>query len=340
MIFHWTAPDGWDSRIASPLQSAGYAAAARTLGHRPVFVEDTRGVALVFVRRVPVPVVGRWTSRAKVYASTSDLAFVSRLVARLGEFGVSHIRFGDSLFGWPEVRPLGWSRARSLVYHIRVHDLTISESAAMAGTSRMVRRHIQKPTSDVTVSEVRDAAELCDYVRLAGETGVRMRSRDVASVYPAAYFEAIVREMVPRKQAVLLIARIGTTPLAAATFVLTPDHMALIHGCSTRDRALTPRQGPTFLYWHAMRYGRAQGCQTFDMGAVTLTDDPRHPHFTVSEFKRHWGGEVQEVHGAEVIVSPWKHRFQEHVLAPMWDRVHPLYLRLFARRLSAREEYP
>jgi hypothetical protein len=78
-----------------------------------------------------------------------------------------------------------------------------------------------------------------------------------------------------------------------------------------------------------MRYARAQGCLTFDMGAVTPTDDPSHPHFSVYEYKKQWGGELRAVHGAELIVSPWKHRFQELVLAPMWARLHPVYLRMF-----------
>ena len=341
MILHTTAPPGWDLLVGSPLQSAGYAEAARALGHRPLFAEDARGAGLVLIRQVPVPVVGRCTIRAKVYVDDADPTFVAALVEQLRERGVSHVRVGDSLFGWSSPRSTAWPGSRPLVYHVRVHDLTLDERVIIARTSRMVRRHIGKPSSDVTVSEVQGPLDLRAYVRLANETRTRMRSRDVASVYPAGYFEAIVRDMVPRRQAVLFMARAGGTPLAAATFVMRNDHMALIHGCSTRDRALTPRQGPTFLYWHAMRYARAKGCRTFDMGAVTLTDDPTHPHYSVSEYKRHWGGEVHPVYAAELIVSPWKHSFQERVLAPMWDRLHPLYLRLFGGGgLSTQEQHP
>jgi hypothetical protein len=340
MILHTTAPAGWDERVVSPLQSAGFAEAARALGHRPLFAEDERGAALVLVRRVPVPLLDRCTLRAKVYVDLHDPAFVATLVDRLRALGVSYVRFGDSLFGWPSLRLPRWPGTRSLVYHLRVHDLTIDEDVIIARTERVVRCHLRKPSRVVTVSDVLGPADLHDYVRLAAETGTRMRSRDIASVYPAAYFEAIAREMVPRGQAVMFIARAGATPLAAATFVMSRVHMALIHGCSTRDRALTPRQGPTYLYWHAMRYARARGCRTFDMGAVTPTTDPQHPHYSVSRYKKHWGGELRRIYGAELIVSPWKHRFQEHVLAPMWDRLHPLYLRLFGGGLSTQGQHP
>ena len=111
--------------------------------------------------------------------------------------------------------------------------------------------------------------------------------------------------------------------------MITGPRFAQIHGCSTRDRALTPKQGPTFLFWHAMRYARARGCATFDMGAVTPTDDRTHPHCSVYEYKKLWGGQLAEMRCAELVLAPWKHRFQESVLAPMWGRVHPVYLRVF-----------
>jgi hypothetical protein len=42
-----TPPARWDERIEFPMQSAGYAQAATPLGHRPLFAEDERGIALV-----------------------------------------------------------------------------------------------------------------------------------------------------------------------------------------------------------------------------------------------------------------------------------------------------
>jgi len=324
-----TPPEGWDARIAFPLQSVGFAEASRALGHRPLFAESAQGLALVLVRRVPVPLLSGWTARAKVYAHGREPAFLPSLVERLRGFGISHVKLGDSVWGVGGAVPDPWPALRPVRYHLFTHDLTVSEEELLARTKRMIRRHLRKLADEVTVSEVESSADLRDYVDLAVETGERMRFRDVAAVYPPAYFEAMFREMVPRGQAVLFIARAGAAPLAAAAWVMTRDRFAQIHGCSTRDRRLTPKQGPTFIFWHAMRYARAKGCRTFDMGAVTPTEDPRHPHFSVYEYKKLWGGALQELHSAELVVAPWKHRFQEFVLAPMWDRLHPAYLRVF-----------
>ena len=106
----------------------------------------------------------------------------------------------------------------------------------------MIRRHLRKFSDQVTVTPVCTQADLRDYMSLAVETGLRMRFRDVAAVYPPAYFSAIFREMVPRGQAVMFLARAGRAPLAAATFVTGAGRFAQIHGCSTRDRTLTVTQ--------------------------------------------------------------------------------------------------
>jgi hypothetical protein len=39
-------------------------------------------------------------------------------------------------------------------------------------------------------------------------------------------------------------------------------------------------------------------------------------------------------------VSPWTFRLQEFLLAPMWDRVHPLYLRLFGNQSGEASTQP
>jgi hypothetical protein len=329
MILGKTPPPGWDERIAFPLQSVGYAHAACALGHRPLFAEDERGLALVLIRRVPLPLVSAWTARAKVYAHAHDPAFLPALVEELRRLGVSHVKMGDALWGMSGRMPEQWSSLRRADYHVFVHDLRQSDEALLAGARAQVRRDIRKASVSVTVTEIRTRRDLRDYVQLSAMTGARMRSHDLAAVYPTSYFETILHDMVPRHQAALFIARAGETPVAGSLYMMNGNRFVYLHGCSTRDRALTPKQGPTAIFWHAIRFARAHGCAIFDMGAVTPTDDRTHPHSSVYEYKKGWGGRLETVPSGELIVSPAKYRFQEHVLAPMWDRLHPLYLRLF-----------
>lgn len=323
-----TAPAGWDQHIAFPLQSIGYAHAAAALGHRPLFASDATGVALVLVRRVPVPLLGAWTARAKVYAHAHHAAFLPALTEALRVRGISHVRFGDSIWGVSGALSDDWPAFRRTVHHVIVNDVRFEDEALLARIKGKVRRHI-RVAAKVNVDQVRTAADLHDYLALSEQTAQRMRGLDLAAVYPRAYFEAILDEMVPHRQAALFIARADGIPVAGGLFLASRDRFVYVHGCSTRDRELTPKQGPSALFWHAIRFARDHGCSEFEMGAVTPTEDPKHPHYSVYEYKKGWGGTVQAVRSGEVIVSPLKYRFQEHVLAPMWDRVHPLYLRLF-----------
>jgi hypothetical protein len=328
MKLHETPPPGWDRRIAFPLQSIGYAHAAAALGHRPVFAEDDTGNALVLVRRVPIPLLSAWTARAKVYAHATDAAFLPKLVEALRAIGVAHVRFGDSMWGVSGALPEDWATFRRTVHHVIVNDVRFGDDELLARIKGKVRRHI-RVAAGVEVTEVRTPEDLRDYLVLSAQTAQRMRGLDLAAVYPRRYFEAILEEMVPHGQAALFLARAGGVPVAGGLFMASRERFVYVHGCSTRDRALTPRQGPSAVFWHATRFARDRGCSVFEMGAVTPTDDPDHPHYSVYEYKKGWGGTVQSVRSGEVIVAPLKYGFQEHVLAPMWDRVHPLYLRIF-----------
>jgi hypothetical protein len=324
-----TPPPLWDQRIEFPLQSVGYSHAATALGHRPLFAQDERGIALVLIRRVPIPLLRGWTARAKVYAHARDTGFLPALVKELCRLGVSHVKLGDAMWGVTGAVADDWRALRRVNYHVFAHDLRLPDEALLARVRAPVRRDIRKGLASVAVTEVGTPADLRDYLDLAAQTGERMRGHDVASVYPRAYFEAILREMVPRRQAAIFIARAGDTPLAGGLFMVSADRFVYLHGCSTRNRALTPKQGPSAMFWHAMRVARASGCAIFDMGAVTPTDDPNHPHYSVYEYKKGWGGRLEAVQSGELVVSASKYRFQNSVLAPMWDRLHPLYLRLF-----------
>ena len=325
-------PLNWDTEIAFPLQSVGYAETARALGYEPLYARDADGIALVLVRRVPVPIIAKLTARARVFAHARSSSFVPALIEQLRRRGISHVKLGNSVWGLSGSVPHDWKAMRPVMHDIFVHDLSVGADAILANAARIIRRHVRKAIREITVTEVETPEALKQYIQLAGQTGERMRSRDVPAVYPPAYFQAIFREMVPRRQAVLFLAHADGVALAGSTFVASADRFTQIHGCSTRDRDLTPKNGPTGLFWHAIGHAIKRGCRTFDMGAVTPTTDAAHPHFSVFEYKRHWGGELQRIHSAEVVVAPWKHRLQERLLAPLWDRLHPVYLSVFAGR--------
>jgi hypothetical protein len=328
------APFGWDASVAFPMLSTPFARAARTMGLSALYAMDGAGRALVLLRAVPIPVLRWWTMRAKVYVDADRSSFVPQLVAALRDLGVSYVRLGDAAWGLPAAAG-ACDGMTSITTHLMTFDATLDEAAALARMSAKTRWQLRRAARErVVVEEVRDEPALDAFCALASETHERMRARDVAAAVPEAFYRAVFEAMAPRGDAMLLLARASAAPLAGALFLVSKTRMTYYHGASTRDRALTALNGPTALFWRAMRIAHERGIPSFDLGAVTPTEDPSHPHHSVYHFKRGFGGAVEPLHGAEVVLSPLKCRFQDRILMPAWKRMYPVYLAAVGRRAA------
>jgi hypothetical protein len=330
-----TAPADWSRRVSAPALSQEFAEAMTTVGWRPFYAADEGDAALVFVRRLPVPGLSAWTARAKVYLNHGYEGFLRRLLATLADNGVGYVRVGDTRRPLPDHLRCALREMTVFDHHVVLHDARLGDEAWLAGMEKQARAAVRKAVrAGVVVTEVATEAELRDYCQLAAETAARMRRRDVVAALPPAFFSAIFRSMVPRGQALFLLARAGDAPLAGALLLKSPDRLKYLHGVSTRSPELAPSQGPAALVWHALQLARREGIPCFDHGGVTVTDDPSHPHHPVYLFKRRFGGRVEPAPSGDIILSPMKHAFQQRVMAPLWKRLHPLYMRLAGARLS------
>jgi GNAT acetyltransferase-like protein len=323
-------PTAWDERIASPMLSEGFAEASRGVGFRPLFVENERDRALVLLRGIPLPILDRLTERAKVYVSRGDRWFIEALVERLAALNVTHVRIGDERHGLGGPPP-EWPNTVATPYHVFLIDAAHrSDKELLAAMSDPVPRNIRKADrAGVEVTEIRTEEEMNVFCVLMAETADRIRRRHIAAVYPDAFFRTVFRRMVPRRQALFLLARADGVPLAAQMYMVCADRLTYYHGASTRARELTPKHGPTAIFWHALRLTRDRGLAVFDMGAGTPTSDRANVHFSVADFKRRWGGRHVEVPSVDIVLAPTRVFLQDRLLKPLWDRGHPLYLRLF-----------
>ncbi len=334
--FFDAAPTAWDDSVPFPTLSSGFAAAARTTGHRALFATDGASRALVLVRSLPF--VRWWTARAKVYVDTTTPAFVDALTAELRARHVSYVKFGDALWGLPVPPRLDDGTTKTTTTHLMMFDATVTDVEALARMEPKTRAHVRKSEREgVSVEAITDRRGLATFCALLDETHDRMRARNVAGALPHRYFEIVLDTMVPRREALYLLARAGGTPLAGALFLLSKERMSYYVGASTRDRALTARHGPSAVFWHAMQLAHRLEIPIFDLGAVTPTDDTAHPHYSVYQFKRGFGGSVRPLHGAEVVLSPMRYRFQDRIVLPTWSRLYPLYLWLTSQWVAQRE---
>ena len=325
------APAGWDSRISFPILSEGFGEAERGVGYRPHFVEEARDRALVLLRSVPLPVARAWTLRAKAYVDRGDPEFVRALLARLHQIGAAHVKLNDERHGLPDTTVWTWPRVRAVPRWVFLIDVAgRTDGELLKAMQDPVPRNIRKAErAGVVVSEMKSEDDLRAFMALMDDTSDRMRARHVAAVYPAAFFEAAFRAMVPRGQALFLLARANGEPVAGQMYLVSRNKLTYYHGASTRARELTPKQGPTATFWHAICLARDREIAVFDFGGANPTSDPADVHFPITEFKRRWGGRHVMIPCADVILSPVKVAFQDRCLKPFWGRAHTTYLRVF-----------
>jgi len=329
-----SAPPGWDENAAAPCQMAGFARAMSTMGYRPLYLESGDHTALALIRG-GMPLLGRISARANLYAPGADRTFIRAAVDSLRRRGIPTVKVGDTMWGVPW-KDLGsdwpFPRTRVIPRHTFILDLSQDERSLrknMEGADRKIRK---AENEGVKVREATGPEDIAAYCRLSQETSERVRTRTAFTHFPDALFQAVYREMAPPGAARFYLAWHGDQPLSGCIFLCTRDTMLYWHGGSVRDRALTAKQAPAAIFWHAIRAARAEGLRWFDFGGCTPTEDPADPAYGVYAFKKRWGGRLQTFYNLEIVLGAPQYFLQERVLAPLWDRLHPLYFALIHRR--------
>jgi hypothetical protein len=324
-------PASWKTIVRDPLQLPEYAEAARHLGYRPSYV--TRGGAAALVQiRDPLPGLGL-LGRAYVYPSGEDAAFLQDLLAVLARRRIPFVRLGNTMSGVHDPASLALAGRRLAIVerHTPVLDLTRDERTLLAGMDGAERKIRKAEREGVEVTEAKDLGDVDAYHALSVETSDRIRSRSTFTELPRAFFVDVWKHMVPAGQARLFLAYHRGRLIAGNLFFVHGETMLYYQGASTRDREHTLRQAPAACFWAAIRAGRALGLSRFDLGGCTPTADRTDPRHGVWEFKKKWGGTLERFYNAEIQLSPRVVALQDRVVAPLWQRLHPLLWRVSGR---------
>lgn len=327
-----TSPPGdWKAIARDPLLLAEFADAARHLGYRPYYAARDGAAALVQIRD-PLPALGLF-GRAYVYPSGDDGAFLADVIAALARRRIPFVRVGNTMTGPRERSALVRLSSRTTVVprHTPVLDITRDERTLLAGMEGAERKIRKAEREGVEVAEARSLADVEAYHALSTDTADRIRRRSRFTELPLAFFADIWRRMVPAGHARLFLARHAGQLIAGNLFLIHGDTMLYYQGASTRDRAQTHRQAPAACFWAAIRAARELGLARFDFGGCTPTSDPTDPRHGVWEFKKKWGGALVTFYNAEVLLAPRVVAIQERLVAPLWQRLHPLLWRLGGR---------
>jgi len=331
----WSPPHDWAGIAPEPFRSAGFGEAMLTMGYRPYYVWRGDQAALALIRGL-IPGLARLTARANLFpGDQATPEFVADALRALRAAGITQVKVGDTMAGvrWEDL-PAGWPYPRTRVVrrHTFTLDLARSEHALIQGMDGSERKIRKAEREGVVVRPVETPRDLAAFCTLSSETSTRVRARTAYTAFPRAFFEALHRALSPAGAARFYVGWHEDRPLAGCLFLCTRDTMLYYLGGSTRDRELTAKQAPAAVFWHAIRDAKRLGISRFDFGGCTPGDDPSDPRHGVYAFKKRWGGQEESFANLEVVLSPVAVQLQERLLAPLWDRAHPVVFRLLAAR--------
>ena len=88
----------------------------------------------------------------------------------------------------------------------------------------------------------------------------------------------------------LLLATHKQDVLAGAIIALSEKRALFLHGASSNYKR--EFMAPYTLHWKAIQYARARQCSSYDMGAISPSDDSGHSFYGMYRFKTGFGGRI------------------------------------------------
>jgi len=240
------------------------------------------------IRHGPVirPGAGEW-----------ELAALLRKTAKASHGALAYLRVYPGRRSLPpgSFAREGFDRQSWLNFYI---DLTLPEGEIFNRLTKERRYGIRKASErGVVVSRVESEEHVAEAYALLLETHKRARF----PLEPRGFFERGFRRFYPR-QLQIFIARSGNTPVATSVLAVDGDAAVNWYAGSvtpSRMRQLYPNDA---LIWEAIRWSRAHGLSTFDMGG----GGPPGTKEGFVKFKREFGGDEIDVGHYTYVPQRWK----------------------------------
>lgn len=147
-----------------------------------------------------------------------------------------------------------------------------------------VRKNITRAEkSNLTIRDASTVGDLSLFYRLYCNT----RKKVLLPAMPYRFFNEIFKRLVPKKQALFLIAEQNSTPVASLMLLMYKSRAsAEALGWNTAFLAVKP---VVYIYWEAIKRALQEGYTLFDFGRT----DPQNT--SLMDFKSHWGATVTDL---------------------------------------------
>ncbi|GMR19348.1 MAG: peptidoglycan bridge formation glycyltransferase FemA/FemB family protein [Patescibacteria group bacterium] len=174
--------------------------------------------------------------------------------------------------------PTGQAGGRTLLL-----DLDLGEEELLAGMRKTTRYLVRKALEmGVQVHRTSDPQMMNEFHRLMGVT----RRRQGFVPHSRRYLQTQFETLAPRRMTELSLAEYQGNILAASITISYGDTASYIHGASARSEV----PASYLLLWENIREARKEDFRYFDFWGIAPTDNPKHPWYGYSLFKRGFGG--------------------------------------------------
>ncbi len=157
-------------------------------------------------------------------------------------------------------------------------DLRLGEIQLFARTDTAVRRAVRKAEqSNLTVTVAQDLPSLRTFYALMCQT----RKRHGLPAQPFGFFANIHRHILSRNQGQIVLAWLGSTPVAGAVFFHFGQSAIYKFGAS--DERLQHLRANNLVMWEAIKWHAQRGFASLDFGRTSLANTG------LRKFKLSWG---------------------------------------------------
>lgn len=162
-------------------------------------------------------------------------------------------------------------------------DLRVPEEELLMGMRKTTRYLVRKGQEmEIEVTRSRDPEMMEEFHRLMVATYRRQGFTPHSRKYLQTQFEILA----PRGMAELYLAKYQGDILAAAVIVTYGDTATYLHAASVRGEV----PASYLLQWEAIKQAKKADLDFYDFWGIAPTDDPRHPWYGYSLFKKGFGG--------------------------------------------------
>ena len=282
------AGSDWDDLVRSHPDAGFFHSSAwakvlsGTYRHQPFYLhfsQDGKTAALLPLLEVASALTGRRAVCLPFSDSCSPLLFPGAEILSLRgavdalalERKWRHVEFRGEFGLATEIRLPGTFYGHTL-------DLQAGTETLFSRCSGSVRRAIRKgETSGLTVNIERTPKALEEFVSLHALT----RKRHGVPPQPHRFFTQIYQQIIQPGLGFVVLARRGTTPVAAAIFFVWGDKAIYKFGAS--DQSEQSLRGNNLVMWEAIRFLAQSGVQQLDFGRTAFE------HEGLRRFKLGWG---------------------------------------------------